>query len=658
MKIALAVAIFLLNVVLNWPLFLPGDSRYRDSIEGGYMGMARFFAANPNPWGWSPWQYGGLPSQFIYLPGLHYASSLLALFTGLDAPTAYKLLTATATCLCPVTLFLFVLYFTGSRRWALVASLGFTFYSPLYGLIPQIDRDRGVTYLPWHVHVFIKYGEGPHNAGLMLMPLALMALWARERWMIAVAALLLAAVALINWVAALGLAICVLLMLLCAWRAPDGGGLKLTRVTIAGLLAYGLACFWLTPAFIRTVAFNWPLDAFNYQLAITQKWLLAGWIAGILLLRLAAWALKWPFFASFAATGAFAFGFPVLTFYSFAVDVLPESRRYALEFEFFICLAMVAFLRFAWESPRLLHRVCAVAVALPLFWAGLPQMRRYVTQGYDAWHPVASVQTTEYKLAKWLADRKPAGRVLASGGLRFRLNEWFDVQQVGGAFESGLKNRVPVDFAYQIRTLKDARPGMEVSDAIGQMQAMGVEYVVIHGPKSQEHYRDYKNPLMFEGLLERVFEDGDDWVYRVPFRGLANAVRPDEQPANPHRDWIGGYVRAINDTARPQLASAWLSSSVLEVRGPVPQGHDVTVAVSAEEGWAATQDGSDAWLEKNSLGFLVVKAKPSTRASVIRLEYHGTIEQRVMAAVSALTWLGMFVWLWRERRQRSAIVKG
>jgi hypothetical protein len=39
------------------------------------------------------------------------------------------------------------------------------------------------------------------------------------------------------------------------------------------------------------------------------------------------------------------------------------------------------------------------------------------------------------------------GRVMASGGMRFRLDSWFDIPQVGGGFETGLQDRIPVDLA-------------------------------------------------------------------------------------------------------------------------------------------------------------------------------------------------------------------
>ena len=156
LTVGLAAAVFLLNVVLNWPLFLPGDSPYRDSIEAGYQGMSRFITANPSIWGWNPLQYAGQPTQFTYLPLLHYTGALVSRLTGLPAIHAYKLVTATLACLGPVALFCFVTYFSRSRWWGLAAALGFTLFSPLYGLIAQLDKDRGIAYLPWRMHVFAK----------------------------------------------------------------------------------------------------------------------------------------------------------------------------------------------------------------------------------------------------------------------------------------------------------------------------------------------------------------------------------------------------------------------------------------------------------------------------------------------------------------------
>ena len=77
-NLALAGGLFALNVALNIPLFLPGEMPYRDSIEGGYAGMARIFAADPNPWSWNSIQYCGVPAQFTYLPSLSYVAGMIS----------------------------------------------------------------------------------------------------------------------------------------------------------------------------------------------------------------------------------------------------------------------------------------------------------------------------------------------------------------------------------------------------------------------------------------------------------------------------------------------------------------------------------------------------------------------------------------------------
>jgi hypothetical protein len=252
--------------------------------------------------------------------------------------------------------------------------------------------------------------------------------------------------------------------------------------------------------------------------------------------------------------------------------------------------------------------------------------------------PVPVARTPEYQAAKWLADRRPEGRVLASGGLRFRLNSWFDVPQAGGAFESGLRNRTPVHFAYHVRT------GTEVDKAIHELKSLGVEYIVIHGTKSAEHYRDYKNPLKFEGLLERVYGDENDIIYRVPFHGLAHVIRPEEEPAYAFRDFLAKYVQAIQDPARPRLTATWLATNRLRIEGTVPKGMLVSLQVSYDPGWNACSNGRRVEVEKDTLGFIKLRS-----TGPIDLEYGGTTEQKSFALLSAFTWMGAIWWLWKNR---------
>ena len=133
----LALAIFLLNVCLNAPLFMPGELPFRGSIEGGYVAIARFISAHPNPWGWDPFQYCGIPTRFLYVPALPYLTAFLAhLLPHVPLAFLYRVMVSAMTCLGPVTAFVFALYFTEAAagrwppRWRIASSRPPTDSSP------------------------------------------------------------------------------------------------------------------------------------------------------------------------------------------------------------------------------------------------------------------------------------------------------------------------------------------------------------------------------------------------------------------------------------------------------------------------------------------------------------------------------------------------
>ena len=659
----LALAILLLNVCLTGPLFKPGELPFRGSIEGGYVGTARFISQHPNPWGWDPFPYCGLPTQFVYVPLLPYVSALgMHLLPSVSPDSVYRSIVSFMTCLGPVSLFFFALSFTGSRRWAFAMAVAYSLLSPSYGLFPAVEKDRGIVQLPWRIQVLAKYGEGPHDTGLTLLPLALLAVWragkstARTGPVLA-AALLLAAIPLTNWVAAFGLGISCLLLLLAAWGEP---GFRAWRVLAAAALAYLLACFWLTPSFVKTIAFNWPVDSFAYKLHQQQMALLAGAVVGTLLIRLLFRWRRGSCYFCFATMGTFVFGWIATAFYLYGVDVIPESRRYAIEFELFLALALFEGFRLALGSSNGTVRMCAVGTGAVMLLVGAPQLWAEATQGWRAWSPSPPQDTVEYRLGQWIAEHPPQGRVFASGGLRFRLNSWFELPQVGGGFETGLRNRIPLDLTYRVRAASNLWPGHEYEDTLLELKALGAEYVVVHGPKSREYYRDFLRPDRVSGSLPVAWHIEDDTIYRLPSRPLAHLVKPEELPdvdVREHPQALERYVAALDDPSRPVLGARWTDTSTFAITGPAPPGELVSVQVNADPGWRATQDGHPIPLSQDSLGFLALHPSPAVQTQ-IELRYRGTSEQRVMAGVSALTWLGCLLalsgisvkgTLWRKR---------
>lgn len=626
----LALAILLLNVFLNAPLFMSGELPFRGSIEGGYVSMARFLSEHPDPWGWNPLPYCGLPTQFMYVPGLLYTAAIgMRWLPQVPPDTVYRWIAGFLTCLGPVTLFVFALYFVRSRRWALAAALAYSLVSPSYLLFPAVEKDRGIVQLPWHIQVLAKYGEGPHDAALTLLPLALLAVWiaatGRGFRRIFGAAILLAAIPLTNWIGALVLAISSLLLLLAAWGETK---FRASRALAAAALAYGLACFWLTPSFVRIIAFNWPADSFGYKLGDQQIWSLAAMGAGVLLLRFFFRWLRASFYFCLVTLGAFTFGWIATAWYVFGIDTLPESRRYAIEFELFLALAAMEALRLSLRSTNSTVRLCAMGTAGVMLLVSLPQLWAYTTQGWQPWSPAASESTVEFQLARWIALHSPHGRVFASGGLRFRLNSWFDIPQVGGGFETGLHNRVPVDTALRVRTAGDT------TETLQRLKAVGAQYVVIHGPKSREYYRDFRHPERV--VLPSVYRLEDDTIYALPGYPLAHLVRDGELAAEA-RD-VSRYVAAIEDASRPPLNVHWPHASAISITGPVAAGDLVSLQVNADPGWQASQDGRPIAISQDGLGFLVLHPSPAAQSN-IELRYRGTAEQRVMATFSALVWI-------------------
>jgi hypothetical protein len=650
---AIAAGLLALSVLLNLALFFPGESPYRGSIEMGYAGMTRFIAEHPNPWGWNPLYYFGLPTQLMYPPLVHYVPAALTWITGGSPLYSYKLVTSALACAGPVAVFFFVLYLTRSRRWALVSALSCLLLSPGYGFIRQMNLDRGYAYLPWRLHVLHQYGEGPHNVGLTLIPLALTALFATAKHgrfvSLFAAAVLSAAVALTNWIAALALGIMSALMLLAGWRAPDVSTFRPWRIAAAGMLAYLLGCFWLTPSYVGTTAFNWPVDA-RVHGGNTHRAALLGCL--VVLLAIARWALgktRANFYPTFLALGAVTFCWIVLGFYWYGENVLPEAHRYAPEMEFFLLLGVCECLRLAWTSGHRLARRAAVAAALILLAAGSRQVFHYFTQGWYRWSPVATEASAEYRIADWLLAHRPEGRVFASGGTRYRVAALTGLPQVTGTFESGLRNRSALHVAHQVRTGAWAQPGTEAEAGVLLLKASGVEYAVMHAEDSREFYRDVKQPEKFKSVLERVYSAGGDSIYRVPFSGYAHLALPEELPKWIHPLALRPFIAGMEDAARGKLVTRWRGPGELEIEGSVRDGMLVSVIVNHDPGWEARQDGTPIVVEPSPTGLIVLKARPSTHSRIV-LRYRGTKEQKAMAAVSAAAWLGCALMLLRRRR--------
>ncbi len=660
----IAAGLFLFNLAINAPLFLPGEHKYRDSIEGGYASMARFVSEYPNPFGWNPLQYKGLPTHDWYLPVLPYAGALaIKLLPFLKPEHVYRLVVVTIVCLGPVTMFLFALEFTRKRKWSLFAALLYMFLSAGYTLFPAIKADQGFTYVPWRIQVLVKYGEGPHNVGLVLLPLALIACWraalGRRFSQLALAAALLALVTLTNWIAGIALAWCCLMMLGAGPVSSSETGFLGRRILAAAALAYALAAFWLTPEFISTTFLNWPTDAFGYKIDST-KYLLSGALF-VMPLCLALLFRRWPhrYYLGYLLMCLSGFAWIVSLHYWYKIDVIPESRRYAVEVEFFLFAAVAEVFRIILTGSHRVRRdiaFIAAGLALQHFYS---QPWTYLTRTWIMLRPAPRATVIEYQVAERLAGLKPSGRVFVFGGTRFRLNSWFLLPQVGGTFESGLRNRGATHLTYHIQRGRERPIEERGNDALNMMRASGVEYAALHGAKSREHWRDIQDPDLVASKLEPVWREGEDAIYRVRFSGLANFVLPGDipfgMPVARVAAYIMPYVLAMDNPDRPRISTEWQGNNRIVLRTPeIRDGYLITLRVSHHPGWRAWQDGKPIPIKSDPMGNLLLESRATDRPAEIRLEYGPGWQQLGGTAVSLLAAAGCIARIRRERNRLDA----
>ena len=103
---------------------------------------------------------------------------------------------------------------------------------------------------------------------------------------------------------------------------------------------------------MKTIVFNWPVDSFAYQLGEISRcvrWRDGG--GACCCLRLLFRWFRGSFYFCLVTLGAFVFGWIATAFYVYGVDTIPESHRYAIEFELFLALALVEAFRLAWQAP-------------------------------------------------------------------------------------------------------------------------------------------------------------------------------------------------------------------------------------------------------------------------------------------------------------------
>jgi hypothetical protein len=321
------------------------------------------------------------------------------------------------------------------------------------------------------------------------------------------------------------------------------------------------------------------------------------------------------------------------------VSIIPQPERYHLEME--LALALLAGMLLDAALRRLPHRIAVfatTALLLALVWP-LQSNRNYAR---DVLIRTIDIQTTsEWRTAQWLNRHWNGGRVLLPGSSAFWLTAFSDTPEIDGGFAQGVTIPVYMMAKYEIGT-GDAAGSHLAEIAILWLKALGVQAVGVSGPGSTEVYKDFRHPEEFEGILQPLWREGGDALYRVgTSTSLAHIMTASDLVA---RSPINGidvdplrpYDAALENPNYPAAAFDWTTQHSARIKTDLPPNSVVSIQISWSRGWHARMNGRSLPIFKDGLGFMYLvpgTAGPAT----ISIDYDGGIEMIAAHWISLIT---------------------
>jgi hypothetical protein len=639
--LAAPLTLFLANLYICRDLFRVEWLRHMGSIEGAYIGISRYALAHWGDLSWFPLWYNGVPYQNTYPPLLHLGVAFVAWIFGFTPQHAHHFVTALAYCLGPITLYALALRLSGSRWTAFAAGLFYSFLSTSAWLIPAVANDLGSRLYPRRLQALVYYGEGPHISAMTLLPLAVLmidiAVARRKAVWFTLAAICVAAPVLTNWLAAFALAIMMISYVLSRVGAKGWNWRELALLALIGLAAYGLAMPLAPPSTIAVTQHNAQVIGGDYRLVYQA---LPRWVAVIVI------ALVWikvsmrrlPPQFQFATLFAFLISLLTLASAWFDISIMPQPVRYHLEMEMALALLIplgaAAILK---RFPRVIA-IAAIAVFALVLLQPIRQYRRYARDTLI--RTIDITGTTEWKTAQWLKSNAPTDRILLSGSNAFWLTAFCDVPELTGGFEQGLVQDPIREGVYQIYT-GAASGDHETEWSLLWLKAFGVQLVNVTGPASAEFYHPFAHPKKFDGVLQAMWRDGDDAVYRVQSRPFAHVI---PRAALAAREPINGidvdplrpYVAALEDPGLPRASFDWTSMHSAHIAANPAHDQVVSIQIAWHPGWRASVNGRNTPILRDAIGLMYIDAQGFGSAE-IDLVYDGGREMRFAFWISTLT---------------------
>ena len=169
---------------------------------------------------------------------------------------------------------------------------------------------------------------------------------------------------------------------------------------------------------------------------------------------------------------------------------------------------------------------------------------------------------------------------MPSGSIRFWYNAEYDLAQSDGGSSQGMLNQILPMAQWQITK------GDHADLAVGWLQALGVDAVIVPDKTSQEIYHEYTYPEKFQGALAEIYNDHKgNIIYRVPrrFTAIARVVEreslmaADTPRGGADRERLMRYVSAVENGPDSPTAAKWTGFDDIDVDAATSPGQAVLV---------------------------------------------------------------------------------
>jgi len=638
--------LFALNAYICRNLFQAQFIDQRGSTAGAFIAISRWVIEHWNDLTWYPLWFTGIPFFNVYQPGLHVVVAGAASLFHLTPERSYFIIVALIYCLEPVTLYWLCYRVTGWPGCALAAGIAYSLISPSAFLAGIPRHEMGGVWFARRYHTLIYYGESPHDAVLLLIPLAILFLHRaavdRKRWYFPLACLTIAAILLTNWPGTVGLA-----MALVAYGLSRlGAEARRVWITVAlaSLISYLMACRWIPLATLLPIFRN-AQQSDGTTFGPVHLWTALAASAALVGLHLLFQRFSIDRWLRFFIFFAFLSGLVALARFWTGLNLLPQGHRWQLEMEMAVIGAVALAARPA--LVRLPTRL-RIALLVLLSLGAAFQVRNYrhfarvLTPEQPAQH------TIEYRISKWLEANLGNARVFVPGSVSIWLDTFTDVPQVAGCCDPSVPS-----FSHRLAyyTLYSAQNAGDryIPTALLWLKAYGAQAIAVTGPKSGEFFNPYARPEAFQNALPELWRDGDSVIYKIPSTSvsLAHVLAASElvtrQPAQGlDTDELAVYVAAI-ERSRPQAEFQWINPHSARVHATLAKGQVVSVQISYDPGWRATVDGVAQPVRGDALGLIVIDPACTGACDIdLKFDEHSrlrwAVAAQILGLILALAW--------------------